>query len=355
MFAPRPLPRTPEAAFRDLESAKPDVRRSAISDLLRIGLIETALRERVVLQIAQTLRDSRAEVRSTAALALADLRDARALPGLLVAVEDPDPYVREMAVSALGEIADPQAMPRIKRALRDERPELRYQATIAYVRMADTVTQAVVNEQGQDHALYTDQCFAIETGLADIDAKVRYIALRLAEERWKTLGESLSARIAERLQDSAVDVALAAALCLARDGHAEARSMLALVVNDGKVRGESLPGEDESEAIELAGAIGMRELIPALERRAYGLRGFLARGQAFHARIALARMAHPRASAEIFRELDSERETVRESAIVAAGRARMAGAKPKLTALRGRASEALLDEALALLALENCS
>ena len=35
MLAPPPLPRTLEASLRDLESAKPEVRASAIGDLVR--------------------------------------------------------------------------------------------------------------------------------------------------------------------------------------------------------------------------------------------------------------------------------------------------------------------------------
>ena len=77
----------------------------------------------------------------------------------------------------------------------------------------------------------------------------------------------------------------------------------------------------------------MREAIPDLERRVWGTRRALrtilswgagdAASCAWHARIALARMDHARARAEILDDLGSWRRETREAAVVAAGRARM--------------------------------
>jgi hypothetical protein len=354
MFSPPPLPRNVEAAFRDLSSAKPDIRRSAISDVVRHAQDTVSLRDRAVSALSIALKDAHAEVRSTAALALADLGDADGLPALLVAMEDDDPYVREMAVAALGEIGDVRAKSRIERALSDRRPELRYQAIIAYCRLADEDSEP------------SELAVALGRALTDDDGKVRYIALRLAEERWRRLGPRLVDKVLPCFEDSDVEVAFAAALCLVRPqpstnngagadaDAARARALEALraVVRGGKWRGQRLAAEDEGEALELAGALGLQELVPDLERRAYGLRAWVSREFAFRARIGLARLGHARASSDIFRDLDAEREATRDAAIVAAGRARMVGAKPKLLALRGRGSDALIDEALGLLRSE---
>ncbi len=334
MFAPPPLPRTLEASLRDLGSQKADVRRSAISDLLRHALRDDAVKDKAVPLIAKALSDEVAQVRSTAAIALADLGASGALPALLVAVEDDDPYVREMSLSALGEIGDARAAPRLLRALDDARPEVRYQAIIAYPRCA------------KDAA---DVAKALTRAFADDESKVRYIALRVAEENAQKLPEAAFVAAEERLGDDDVEVVLAAAVLLAPREHTEARALVAEVVRTGKVRGKKPAREDEAEAVELCGALGLRELTSDLERRAFGLGRFFGDTCKFHARIALARLGHARAAKEIYQELEATAKGTREAAVVAAGRARMKGAKPKLTALRGDVDDVLIDEALALL------
>jgi HEAT repeat protein len=334
MFAPPPLPRTLEASIRDLTSKKADIRRSAISDLLRHALRDEDVRKQAVPLIAKALADDTAPVRSTAAIALADLGGAEALPALLVAVEDDDPYVREMSLSALGEIGDARAAPRLLRSLEDKRPEVRYQAVIAYPRCA------------KDAA---DVAKALTRAFADDEAKVRYIALRVAEENAEKLPADAFDAAEKRLTDADPEVVLAAAILLAPRDHAAARAVVTEVVRTGKVRGQKAAREDEAEAVELAGALGLRELSGDLERRAFGIGRFFGDTCKFHARIALARLGHGRAAKEIFQELEAAAKGTREAAVVAAGRARMKGARPKLTALRGDVDDALLDEALGLL------
>ena len=53
--------------------------------------------------------------------------------------------------------------------------------------------------------------------------------------------------------------------------------------------------EDEREAVEIAGTLEMHDLVPDLERRAFGLTRHLRDTCAFHATIALARLGHERA------------------------------------------------------------
>jgi hypothetical protein len=122
--------------------------------------------------------------------------------------------------------------------------------------------------------------------------------------------------------------------------------------------------EDEQACVELAGELGMREAIPALERRAWGTRRLVRTivswgagdraSCAWHARIALARMGHERARSEILAELKSWRREVREAAVVAAGRAQVREAQAALRVLSdgGSVDAALVREALVRLAVD---
>lgn len=172
MLAPPPLPRTLDAALRDATSARAETRASALADLVRHAQgrdEEDAVRTRAVsLALAALQGDESAGVRSAAAVALGDLGAASALPALLLAIEDENVHVRQMAMNALGEIGDARAVPRLARALSDERPEVRYQAVIAYAKLA---------------ADAADVDAALVRACADEDDAVRYIALRVAEER----------------------------------------------------------------------------------------------------------------------------------------------------------------------------
>src|SRR5262245_32566346 len=91
-----PLPRTLQAALRDAEHARPDVRLGALSDLKRHARAgaESALRALV----SRLKGDPEPQIRAGAALALADI-DARAeLDALVAAAADADARVRQMAL-----------------------------------------------------------------------------------------------------------------------------------------------------------------------------------------------------------------------------------------------------------------
>jgi len=340
MLAPPPLPRTVEASFRDLDASRPEVRASSIEDLARHALRDPSVRARAIPPLERALHDEVAGVRSTAAIALADLRAKEALQGLLVAIEDADAHVRQMALSALGEIGDCRAAPRLKRALTDARPEVRYQAIIAYVR---------VIPEGADCAAEAE--LALSAAMDDADEAVRYIALRLVEERVDAGASAglaaLLAKIDAMLEASAKQpphIVVVAAIVLAKASkqnesvvsteHRKRACDLLLRVVDGRFRLPSGPArEDEREAVELAGALGMTEAIPALERRAFGLKHLVADTCAYAATIALARMSHPRACAELLADLRSSRRATCEAAVVAVGRARLHAAKPIVAGL----------------------
>jgi HEAT repeat protein len=330
VFLPAPLPRNLDASLRDLGSERASTRASAVRDLVRHALRSDGTRARAIPELERALRgDDTPAVRSEAAVALADLAAHEALATLLVAVEDDDAHVRQMALSALGEIGDPRAAPRLERALRDSRPEVRYQAVIAFARVAKDDAQAVA--------------IALGRALDDEDAAIRYIAMRIAEEQLAlgSPGDShLAARAAALAGGSDAAVAVVAGLYLARLGEASGR---AIVLDVAVERRKTPEIEDEQECIELVGELGLTEATACLERRAWGhrrvLRALISWGAgdsascAWHARIALARMGHPRARAEILAELVSWRRETREAAVVAAGRALLQEARATLQTL----------------------
>jgi HEAT repeat protein len=350
MLLTSPLPRSLEATFRDLASEKPLTRISAVRDLVRHALLSDAVRARAVPALERLLNDDGSpEVRAQAALALADVGAREALPSLLVSVEDADGGVRQMALAALGEIGDSRATQRLTRALRDPRPEVRYQAVIAFARLAkdDPAGLAV----------------ALLEALDDADEAIRYIAMRLAEEHQvdslPLRDDRLEARADQLVESPDVAVVVVAALYLARLGRARGIQ----VVNDVVAERVHTPElEDEEACVDLAGELGLSEAIVHLERRVWGtrriLRKVLAWGAgdrsscAWHARIALARMNHPRARAEILADLSSLRRETREAAVVAAGRARLSEARSALESARGSVDAALVNEALVRLAVD---
>ena len=336
MLAPPPLPRTLAACLRDLSSQKAQTRASAVRDLVRHALLSDETRTTSIPLFEKALRDDVSIVRSGAAVALADVHASEALPALLVAVEDEDAHVRQMALNALGEIGDRRARARLSRALVDSRPEVRYQAIIAFARVA--------KDEPADVAL------ALESALGDKDHAIRYIALRLAEDHRLEAHTALAKRTRALLIDDQEDakVTLAAAIFLARSGDDRARAALVAVVRDGAGGAER---EDEQAAVELAGVLALREAIPYLERRAWGVTRLVRETCAWHSKIALASMRHERATREILDDLGSWRRDARQAAVVAAGRARLAEARAKIAALGDTVDADLAKEALALIDL----
>lgn len=346
MLAPPPLPRKLDAAIRDLASERGTTRASAIGDLVVHALANDAARLRAVPLLEGALKSDQApEARAAAAVGLGDLRAIEALPALLVAIEDASLHVRQMALNALGEIGDVRALPRLERALGDPRPEVRYQAIIAYTRVAKDAT---------------DVERALARACADSDDAVRYIALRIAEERLDAPGAAppsgdLLAQARARVADHAPHVTLAAAILLAKAGElppdGAARDVILRVVRAGKLGGFAPDKEDEREAVEIAGTIGLREAIPDLERRAWGLGSLVRDTCGWHAKIALARMGHARASAEILRDLESARVETKSAAVVASGKARLKSAVAKLETMRADSGRDGVDPQLVMDAL----
>lgn len=338
MFRAPALPRTLDAALRDVGSSKASVREDAVRDLVRHA--EEA-RSQVVRALERALSDEAAPVRSAAALGLADVGANEALPALLVAIEDDDVHVRQMALTALGEIGDGRAAQRLARALEDSRAEVRFQAVIAYARVC------------KDHASVVE---ALAARTRDADPLVCHIALRMAEELGGEEGAHvvdpiLVARARELVEHASPTVRVAAAVVLGRAGDRAGAKVLAAVVN-GAIKTED--AEDEAAAIELAGSLGLSEARVGLERRAFGgAFGFGRDRFSWHARVALATMGHARATREIVSELGSWDRNKRTLAVAAVGRARIRSARTMLAAMEGdpsRADPHAVSEALLALA-----
>ncbi|GMV15154.1 MAG: HEAT repeat domain-containing protein [Polyangiaceae bacterium] len=340
MFGLSPLPRTLAAALRDAGDKKLEVRVSAVRDLgrhAREGADVAVERLRRVLS-----EDSAVAVRAEAAVALADAGARAALPALVEAAgRDDAPRVRQMALVALGELGqadDEDATRVIERALRDEQPELRFQALIAFAQLQGAGALDVL------HRFVRDE-----------DPHVRYVALRLAEERWLESGdvelpERLGNAARAALDDTDTSVKLAAALVLGRAGDKSGASVIVDAVRSGQGAAEP---EDAEAAIELAGALGLDDARGGLARRAFGVFGVSRDPFAWQARVALARLGDARARQAILRGLGSWSRDARTLAVAAAGRARLAEARPLLEAMQGkpdRAEPSAVEEALGLLA-----
>lgn len=309
MWIPSPLPRTLAACERDVRSEKADVRASAVTDLVRHARHDET-RERAMTLLANALSDTSPRVRARAAIAFGDAYtagtelDQGTLDAMLRATEDDDDEVRQMAITALGEIGDARALPRLSRASHDERPSMRYQAVIAIAQMSSAGDETRVK--------------ALLRASSDDDFNIRYIAMRLAEEHFKDKAhERLRLRAVALLDDDERDVAIAAAIFLGHAGDERGKPLLRRIV-----RGEiPVQREDEREAVELVGALGMNDLVPDLEKRAFGLARHVRDTCSFHAIIALARLGHARAVATIERDMKSPSDKRREAATIAAERA----------------------------------
>ncbi len=332
MFGLPPLPRTLEAALRDSEHREPRVRLSALADLVR--LTRTAERERAMLALIAMLRsDAHAEIRAEAAIGLADAGATGGRAALLAALDDPMVRVRQLALLALGELAeadDHELGERLSALLDAPEPALRFQSLIACERLLPERAEPMLRKAA-----------------SDVDPEVRAMALRLARKRWPATDAPapLFECALAALGDESPPVRAAAALWLGSLGDARADDVLVGVLEEKAPRGSE---SDLEEAMDLAARRGIARARPALERRAFGI---LRRPDAlsWHARIALARLGDGRARESILRGLGAWTRDARTLAVVAAGRAGLGEARPRILAFRGdpsRAEPEAVEEAL---------
>ncbi len=324
MYVWTPLPRSLSAAFRDIANSKPRIRISAIADLVRWA--ETEARERCLQQLVTTLgRDEDLDVRAAAALALADIGAVESLDALIDAAERGQPRLRQMALVAIGELATPDcvaALVAVRAALQSEAPALRFQALVAASQLFDNA----------------ELLRCLLAGMADEESRIRYVACRIAEERFfaaDKAGEPAPSVLEEKLfsllSDGVSEVALAAAILLGPRGSERARDLVVSALNR---RGGFSQPEDEQAAIEMCANLSLDAARPGLAARAFG--GMLGGKSplAFQARVALARLGDERAREHIVRGLSSWSRAVRREAVAAAGQARLEAARARLMEMR---------------------
>jgi HEAT repeat protein len=328
------LPRTLEAALRDLEHQREHVRQSALRDLIRLAR-EPATRANAVPGIERALRrDASAAVRMAAALALADVEAREAESALLGALADADLGVRQFATLALGELGEPGDAALAERLLalgRAPEPALRFQALVALERIAPERITAL-----------------LEAATADADDEVRAMAFRIAERRFPTASGApawLREKARAALGAVADGVRAAAGFLLAAHRDPAATPVLVGLL-DGSIRSGD---EDLQTAVELAATLELGEARRPLERRAFGLLGLRSDPIAWHACVALARLGDARARAAIVKRLDAWTLDARTLAVAAAGQARVLEARARIETFRGdpsRAAPEAVSEAL---------
>jgi HEAT repeat protein len=330
-----PLPRTLEAALRDAEHTRPDVRLGALADLKRHARAGAA--QALDRLVGRLQGDPEPQVRAAAALALADIDALAALDVLVRATTDADGAVRQMALLGVGELAAPEhadACGAATRGLVDPLPAVRYQAVVALARLRGVAALE-----------------SLLVGTRDADPEVRHVAFRVAEEVFggRSAAEVpvvLTQRARGALRDDNTAVQVAAAILLAVLGEEAGRERLIETINS---RQRIKHAEDEIIAIELCGELRLAPATPGLERRAFGWLGPRT-PVSWHARVALAELGHPRAKSAILRGLSAWSRDARTLAVAAAGRARLAEAREILQRMVGapeRAEPDAVSEALA--------
>ncbi|HTV22530.1 MAG TPA: HEAT repeat domain-containing protein [Polyangiaceae bacterium] len=324
-----PLPRSLAATHRDATHAKSRVRLSAVADLARWA--QTDERASCISRLCALLdADPDVEVRAAAALGLADAGLREGLPALLRVAASGPPRVAQMALIAIGELAnaeDAEALDAVRAALASDAPALRFQALVAAGRVLPPDE--------------LERC--VDEALADGDARLRYIACRIVEERFfsepetgsPSVDPSQQVRLGEKLEpllgDSDADVAIAVAVLLAPRGSTAARALLVKALN-GRRHFTQL--DDERAAIELCADLGLDAARPGLHARAFGGALLSSSPLAFQARVALARLGDERAKHHILRGLSSWSRSVRAQCVAAAGLARLEAARPRLLEMR---------------------
>jgi hypothetical protein len=331
-----PLPRTLEAALRDVAHERQHVRMSALRDLVRLA--ESPARPRAIAALGRALlRDPSAEIRAEAAIALADCRAHEARTELVAGLDDAHVRVRQMVLLALGEVAEPsdaEIVAALRELVTHDEPSLRFQALIAFERLAgDEAEQALVRAAG------------------DPDVEVRSMAFRLADRRYEHSEPPAALLAAARRVTGDAPSAASATAALFLSAHGDRSADPALVA---ALAGKPPISDADLQAItETVADLGIVAAREPLARRAFGAFGVKLDAHGWNACIALSRLGDERASRAILRRLRAWNRDTRTLAVVAAGRARLAAARQAILEFRGNAGRAdpdAVEEALSRLA-----
>lgn len=181
-------------SLSELKSSHAELRAEAANTL---GRTARAQPELALLPLRTCLDDAVADVRYAAALALGDLQDKSAVVQLAQLLnEDPDPLVRQAAAVSLAAVGDDTVQDALLRAAKDPSADVRFHVAAALPRLNAGVAYA-----------------PLKLLLADSDPTVRANAVA-------ALGdipiEKAASDIADCLNDRHAEVALEAAIALAR-------------------------------------------------------------------------------------------------------------------------------------------
>lgn len=153
-------------------------------------------------RLAHTLTTSKAsKARLSAAIALGDTRDKRALRPLIRALKDKDKTVRAVAAMALGNLGDTKALPSLQRATQDEAKSVRRSALTAIARIRATSRTAPVKRRRVGRMSHYQipaterprltarkpEVFVVLKSTADDSKKTRKRARKKHEKRMRTV------------------------------------------------------------------------------------------------------------------------------------------------------------------------
>jgi HEAT repeat protein len=235
----------------DLRNEEVSVRRDAAETLGKMGDVRA-----VEPLLTAAVSDTDAIVRSSAAMALQHVDEARAVksligvlceanwfrrwyatealvrigknavPALVAALEDPDSNVRRHAARALGKIGEARAVKPLAAALRDGHEEVRREAAQALREIGDVVAVTSLIEALRDREAHV-RCFAVDSLIGTLRNVRRFTPDALAE-----LGGSGVEALTAALRDPASTVRCGAANALGEIHDARALEPLIQALND---------------------------------------------------------------------------------------------------------------------------
>jgi hypothetical protein len=298
VFPIAPLPRTLEAALRDLKAKRAEIRKSALTDLVRYS--DGISRDTVVAELRTVLRcDADQDVRALASVACADASLTELLPDLFVALGDISPRVTQFALVAIGELStEPteEELVRIAGYLHSDLPALRYQSLSTLYRLCP--------------AQYAAE---LEQAIRDPDAEIRWLGWHLLDDWFEKLEtspgadtissqyekESVRRQLVLLASDSPPRVRLEAATFLLRIDPKSAQKMLLPLLE----RPHGLERGQGERAIDRLGRRHCRECIPWLTKQART--GWFETTFGWASLCALARMGEVEPKKRIVAELNS--------------------------------------------------
>jgi HEAT repeat protein len=344
VFGLTPLRRTFDAALRDLQSRRAEVRASAAYDL---GLVGDEDPRRAANALAPLVDDDAPEVRGAALTALGVLRARQHVERIAARIDDEDSTVRQLAVMALAEAGGERALAMLRVAAVSPHADVRYQGLLGVLALdpQEGFVLALEALDGDDPWIASEAAEQLGRLFAT-DAALR-AGHRLGEgERVRAL-----AALRARASGEASRVALASAMALLRAGdESEVGRVCEFVRGVGTMASREFQ-DFALDAIELLG--GVTGDARGLCRDALGAVAWrmMPTPERAAARAALARLGDPRATEAIVAQLRSVLPGRREAAVRLARLARIEAAEGSLLGLLedGSVDAYLVIDALAVL------